>query len=63
MTTPANTVRQLWDEGYALPQYGVFTHAWRCFDDEIMLPHGAVHIVERYGIPCALWSDVVKAKG
>lgn len=62
MTSYVSTVRQLYEEGYALPQYGVFVHAWRHFDDEIMLPHGAVAVTEHYGIPCALWADVVDAK-
>ena len=51
----------LYAKGYAVPLYGPYTHTWRHYDREITLPHGAVPVMARDGVPCALWVDVQKA--
>ena len=51
----------LYAAGYAIPLYGPRTHTWRHYDREITLPHGAVQVTDRDGVPCALWADVQKA--
>lgn len=56
-----NTTKQFFDNGYAIPLYGVHTHLWVHFDKEMVLPHGAVEISRINDIPCALWTDVLEA--
>ncbi len=51
----------LYAAGYAIPLYGLRTYTWRHYDREITLPHSAVQVTERDGVPCALWADVQKA--
>ena len=52
----------LFKMGYAIPLYGIDTHTWRHFDQEIKLPHGALEIITKNGIPCALWENVQRLK-
>lgn len=53
----------MYERGYALPMYGMKTHTWRHFTEEITLPHGAVPIEMFDGIPWGKWVNVIeKAK-
>ena len=56
-------MKRLFEKGYAIPLYGLYTHNWRHFDEEVVLPHGSVSITQVDGIPCALWIDVQNAAG
>ena len=55
------TAEQMYRQGYALPQYGLFKYAWRYYDQIIELPFSALEPKEVDGWPCARWHDVQKA--
>lgn len=56
------TCEEMYRHGYALPMYGMTTHRWRHFSEEITLPHGAVETELFDGIPWGKWADVLEYK-
>lgn len=55
-------VKDLYDKGYAIPLTGNHTHLWVHYDEEIILPLGALEMVNIDNVSCALWTDVQNAK-
>lgn len=53
------TPAELYNAGYALPMYGLYTHTWQHHEKQITLPHGAVDLEHIDGWPCAKWETVM----